>query len=90
MPNTESVKKSLRQSQRHRARNLSQKKTLKEVIRNFKKAVESKPAEATKMLSDVYKKLDKAAKKNIIKKNTANRLKSRLTQRITRSSKTSS
>ena len=90
MPNTESVKKSLRQSQRHRARNLSQKKTLKEVIRNFKKAVESKPAEATKMLSDVYKKLDKAAKKNIIKKNTANRLKSRLTQRITRSSKTNS
>ena len=88
MPNTESVKKSLRQSQHRRARNLSQKKALKEVVRNFKKAVESKPEEATKMLSDVYKKLDKAAKKNLIHKNRASRLKSRLTQRITKSSKT--
>ena len=50
MPNTESVKKSLRQSQHRRARNLSQKKALKEVVRDFKKAVESKPEEATKML----------------------------------------
>ncbi|HCX45018.1 TPA: 30S ribosomal protein S20 [Patescibacteria group bacterium] len=90
MPNTESVKKSLRQSQHRRARNLSQKKALKEVVRDFKKAAESKPEEATKMLSGVYKKLDKAAKKNLIHKNRASRLKSRLTQRIAKSSKTDS
>jgi small subunit ribosomal protein S20 len=88
MPNTESVKKSLRQSQRRRARNLSQKKTLKEVVRDFKKTAETKSDEAIKMLPNVYKKLDKAAKKNIINKNRANRLKSRLTQRITKSNKT--
>lgn len=74
MPKTKSAKKAFRQSLRRQEQNLKNKKSLKEVIKNFKK---TPSAEA---LSQVYKKLDKAAKTEIIKKNKAARLKSRLTK----------
>ena len=41
---------------------------------------EGKVAEATQLLPTIYKTLDKAAKKGVIKKNTAARKKSRLTK----------
>ena len=51
------------------------------MIKTFKKlAAEKNLAEAKKQISLVYKKLDKAAKVNLIKKNTASRLKSRLSK----------
>jgi len=74
MPITQSAKKALRQNIRRRARNLAQAKTLKETIKKFKKAP------SAELLSQVYKKLDKAAKTNVIHKNRAARLKSRLSQ----------
>jgi len=74
MPITLSAKKALRQSLRRRARNLIQKKALKEVVKTYKKSP------SAENLSLVYKKLDKAAKTNLIKKNKASRLKSRLSK----------
>ena len=83
MPITKSAFKALRQTKRRRARNLKQQGALKDTIKKYKKAVEAgKKDEAVKLLPEVYKKLDKAAKTNIIKKNKASRLKSRLTKRL--------
>lgn len=72
MPITASAKKALRQNIKHRAKNVAQKKTLKEAVKSYKK---SPSAEA---LAKVFQSLDKAAKTGILKKNTASRLKSRL------------
>jgi len=72
MPKTKSAKKAFRQSLRRQERNLENKKALKEAVKKYKK---TPSADA---LSQVYQKLDKAAKIDIIKKNKAARLKSRL------------
>ncbi|MEK7593414.1 MAG: 30S ribosomal protein S20 [Patescibacteria group bacterium] len=93
MPITKSAEKALRQNVRRRKINLKRKTDLKSVIKQFKKLVtEYKKAEpgserssaireeAKKYLAQVYKKLDKSAKVNLIKKNKASRLKSRLTK----------
>lgn len=74
MPITASAKKAWRQNIKRRAVNVSKRKTLKEVIKNYKKLP------SAELLSSVYQKLDKAAKTNILKKNTASRLKSRLSK----------
>ena len=53
----------------------------KKLIKEYKKLVASKELEKAKeKISVVYKALDKAAKTNLLKKNTASRLKSRLTK----------
>ncbi len=79
MPIIQSAKKALRQNLRHRIRNVDKKEELKAVLRQYKKLVaEKKKDEAKKYLPLVYKKLDKAAKIDLIKKNKASRLKSRL------------
>jgi len=72
MPNTQSAKKALRQNITRRARNAAKSKNLKDSIKKYKKA----PSKES--LSIIYKKLDKAAKIKLIKKNKAARLKSRL------------
>jgi len=83
MPITKSAKKALRQNKRRRQRNLKTTNKFKEAIRQYKKAIKTKNLEeAKKLLSLVYKTLDKAAKTNVIKKNKASRLKSRLAQKL--------
>lgn len=85
MPNTKSAEKALRQSKRRRTENLAKMRALKSILKDYKNlAAEKKIQEAAKELSLVYKKLDKAAKTNLIKKNTAARLKSRLTKLLSR------
>jgi len=92
MPVTKSAAKALRQSVRRRKRNLEKDRNLKTAIKQYKKLVSGgKAVEAEKHLSTVYKLLDKAAKTNLIKKNTASRLKSRLSRQLkAKSTKTSS
>ena len=88
MPITTSAKKALRQNIRRRERNLGHKKELKNSIKQLKKFIAQKKSElAFNQLSAVYKKLDKAAKTNLIKKNTASRLKSRLTLLLNKTTK---
>jgi small subunit ribosomal protein S20 len=83
MPNTKSAQKALRQSERKRVHNLRKKRELLGVVKDYKKAVASGDEKsALDKLPVVYKKLDKAAKTHLIKKNTANRLKSRLTKKL--------
>ncbi|MBZ1348382.1 MAG: 30S ribosomal protein S20 [Candidatus Nealsonbacteria bacterium] len=81
MPITKSVKKALRQNIKRRARNVQKKRKLKKVLKEIKGLIsQKKPKEAEKLLPQTYKLLDKAGKTGLIKKNTASRLKSRITR----------
>lgn len=83
MPNLQSAKKALRQNKRRKALNLVYKKKMKDPIKKFKKLIsEKKTEEARKLLPEIYKALDKAAKRGVIKKNNAARIKSRLAKRM--------
>lgn len=85
MPRTTSAEKALRQNIRRRKVNIKRKSELKSVIKQFKKlSADGKKEEARQQLSQVYKKLDKAAKVNLIKKNKASRLKSRLSKKLSK------
>ena len=81
MPITASAKKALRQSKKRNHENLKFKRKFKTAIKDFRKEIGAKSIEKAKnLLPSVYKTVDKAVKKGLIKKNTANRYKSRLTQ----------
>lgn len=85
MPNTATAKKRLRQSVKARARNRSQRSALRRQIRKVREAVAGGQMEAA---GNEYrlatKKLDQAAAANLIHRNTAARLKSRLSAAIKR------
>lgn len=88
MPNLKSAKKALRQSKRRQALNSAYKKKMKEPIKQFKKFISDKKFDdAKKLLPQIYKALDKAAKHGTIKKNNADRKKSRLTIMINKGAK---
>ena len=85
MPNIESAKKALRQSQKRRKDNLRRKRLIKNTLKDYNKFVVSGDIDSAKQqLVSVYKILDKAAKRGLIKKNKAGRLKSRLTLKLNR------
>lgn len=86
VPITTSAKKALRQSERRHTRNLRVRRELKSLVKTFREAVSAgKRKEASAMLPKVYKILDKAAKRGkVLKKNTASRMKSRLTKALAR------
>jgi len=83
MPITKSAKKALRQSLKRRARNLQKKKKIKDLLKEVRNLIfQKKVEEAKKLLPQIYKLLDKAAKAGLIKKNAASRKKSRITKLI--------
>ncbi len=83
MPNTNAAKKALRKSKKNQILNLRRRRELLSVIKDYKKTTEEgNIAGAAEKLSNVFKKLDKAARKNLIKKGKADRLKSRLSKRL--------
>lgn len=83
MPITSSAKKAVRQSGRRRIRNISANKNLRGLLKKVRTLIaQKKTEEAKKLLPQVYKTLDKAAKTGLIKKNNADRKKSRITKAI--------
>lgn len=82
MPITKSAKKKLRRDQKKTIINLRVKNRFKSAVRSFKK----KPTK--KGLQKVYQLLDRAAKKKVIHKQKAARLKSRLTKLLKTPKKT--
>lgn len=91
MPIIKSAKKALRQSEKKRAINTKKKETLLKTIKQYRKLLAAgKIEEAKQYLPALYKTLDKAAKANLVKQNKSSRLKSRLTQLIAKSVRTSS
>jgi small subunit ribosomal protein S20 len=83
VPNTKSAAKALRQSETRQILNIRRKRSLRSTLKSFEKALEAKnKEEAIKLLPAVQKALDKSAKNNLIKKNTASRKKSRLLAKV--------
>ncbi len=83
MPVTKSAKKAFRQSQRRRLSNLQRSRKMKALIKEVRNLIkEKKKEEVLKILPQAYQAIDKAAKRGVIKKNTASRKKSRLAKAI--------
>ena len=83
---TKSAKKAWRQSLKRRKRNLLYKEKIKNLIKEMRNLISQKNVEeAKKLLPQIYKILDKAAKVGVIKKNTVARKKSRIAKAILKS-----
>lgn len=89
MPTKEQSKKALRQMHRHAERNLKVREDIKTLMKKARMAVDKKePADKINaLLKQIQKGLDKAAQKNVIKKNTAARKLSRLVKYSRKGSK---
>lgn len=87
-PITKSAKKALRQNIKKRMRNLRKKREIKKLLKQALVSIEQKKIkQAQELLPQIYKKLDKAAKTGLIKKNKSARIKSRLNKKINNISK---
>ena len=76
---TSSAKKAVRVSKRKKVLNDRRTRTMKDAIKKIEKAVKAgNKDDAAKLLSAAFAAVDKAAKRGVIKKNTASRKKSRL------------
>jgi len=83
MPNLKSSIKAMRVSRRRNVINTRVKDKYKDELKTFRKLVaEGKKDEAQKAISKVASALDKAVKKNVIHKNKASRLKSRMAKAV--------
>ncbi|MCD4779918.1 MAG: 30S ribosomal protein S20 [Candidatus Omnitrophica bacterium] len=83
MPQRRAAIKDVRKIHTNRMHNLDIKTDLKKTIKKFLASVkENNVDEAKKNLKIVYKKIDKAAKRNILHNNTAARRKSRYSRII--------
>jgi len=89
MANTKSAKKAVRSSYRKKLHNLRWKKRIKTAVKNFTDLIKSAATseDLNKSLSMAQKALDKAAKKNVIHKNKANRLKAKLAVKLNSNAK---
>ena len=82
---TSSAKKAIRSSGRKRVFNLRRKNVLTDTTKSLLKAIAAKDVSgAEKMLPSAYKAIDKAAKRGVIKGNTADRKKARLAAALKR------
>lgn len=85
---TKTARRGIRTSARKKVYNARRSKAMKDVVKEVRTLVAKKDAKgAEALLSKAYKAIDKAAKGNTIKKNTADRKKSRLAQAIKKVSK---
>ncbi len=67
---------------RKKGYNDARKRAMKEIIKKIEKVAKTDKAEALKLVSSAFAIIDKAAKKNVIKKNNAARKKSRLSRLV--------
>jgi small subunit ribosomal protein S20 len=83
MPITKGAHKAHRASLKKHVFNIRRKTAMNDTVKKLRKMVEAgNPEEAQKMLPGAYKAIDKAAKRGVIKENTAARKKSRLSAAI--------
>lgn len=88
MPRERTAYKELRKAKKRHFKNISTKSELRTSVKNFESLVKAKKTdEAKKSLALLISKLDKAASKGIIKKNTAARKISRLMKKISSQAK---
>lgn len=83
MPITKGAEKAHRQSERKRVFNVRRKRDMKDTVKAIEKAITSGDGkQAEELLPKAYKAIDKAAKRGVIKDNTAARKKSRIAARV--------
>ena len=83
MAHTKSTIKRIKQNRKRRLRNMSAKSNIKTQIKKLETALEtSEKKEAAELLKEIYRSLDRAVSKGILKKNTASRKKARLATRV--------
>lgn len=83
MPITKGAEKAYRQSERKKVFNIRRKGAMKDAEKAIQKAVAGGDAKkAQELLPTAYKAIDKAAKRGVIKENTASRKKSRLSANV--------
>ena len=85
MANTKSALKELRKGAKLQIYNKKIKDNVKTLIKKSKKAIEIGDKKAEKVVKTTLKAIDKAKQKGIIKKNTADRKKSRLHAKLNES-----
>lgn len=80
---TNSAKKAWRQNLRHKKANVGKKEKIKKLVKELKSFVSQKKTdEAKKLLPEIFKFLDKAAKTGLIKEGAAARKKSRMSKMV--------
>lgn len=84
---TKSAKKAHRASLKKRVFNVRRQRALTATTKEVRKTLVTDAAAARTSLSAAYQAIDKAAKRGIIKKNTASRKKSRLAAAVKRAAK---
>ncbi len=83
MPHSRSSKKRVRQNERRRVANLATKGAMRAAEKDLRALLEAgKAKEAEALLPHTFKKLDKAAKRHVIHKNTASNHKSKLAKAV--------
>ncbi|QQG52277.1 MAG: 30S ribosomal protein S20 [Candidatus Falkowbacteria bacterium] len=82
MPNKKSAEKELRKTVKRNAANKKVATKLKTLVKANLKQIKAKDVKVKEDFSKTMQAIDKAAKKGIIKKNTASRQKSRLMKKI--------
>ena len=82
MPLTKSAKKALLVDRTRKAINDLTRAKMKSALKAARLAIAAGNKESTKKISAAYRELDIAAKKNVIHKNRAARLKSRLARKL--------
>ena len=86
MANIRSAEKQRRQAEKRKARNRAGKSTLRTTLKKARTSISGGDADK-ETLSGSYSAIDNAAKRGLIKENTANRYKSRLSAASKRAAK---
>ncbi|HEV8138750.1 MAG TPA: 30S ribosomal protein S20 [Pyrinomonadaceae bacterium] len=82
MPNHKSAEKRVRQNERRRVVNRSNRSRLRTAVKELRSALEKGGKSATEMLPTTVSEIDKAVQKGVLHRNAAARHKSRLTARV--------
>ena len=83
MANLKSAKKAIKSSKKKSIQNNETKKRVVNIIKNLEKAINQNDKDkATELLKDFQKYADKAVAKGLMNKNTINRQKSRLNNKV--------
>jgi len=87
MPQRKNAIKAHKQNQARRLHNLDIKTDIRKTVKEFTAVAKTDAKKAATLLANVYKKFDKAAKRNIMSKNTASRRKARYAKLVNAASK---
>ena len=83
MPTIQANKKSVRQSERRRVFNDRRRRAMRDAVKSIKEFVSAKDyQQANDMIPTAYQAIDKAAKRGVIKPNTAARKKAQVARMV--------